>query len=55
MVITGTKSYVQIEDDEGNIARFSGESLLPGDLTRMRRMCPGSGIREKQPMKIGLT
>ena len=30
MVITGTKSYVQIEDDEGNIARFSGETCLGG-------------------------
>lgn len=25
MKITGTKSYIQIEDDKGNIARFDGE------------------------------
>ena len=25
MKITGTKSYIQIEDDNGNIARFDGE------------------------------
>ena len=25
MKITGTKWYVQIEDDNGNIARFDGE------------------------------
>lgn len=28
MKITGTKSYVQIEDDNGNIARFDGEVCL---------------------------
>lgn len=28
MKITGTKCYVQIEDDAGNIARFDGGSRL---------------------------
>ena len=28
MNITGTKSYVQVEDDDGNIARFDGETCL---------------------------
>lgn len=28
MKVTGTKGYVQIEDDNGNIARFDGEACL---------------------------
>ena len=28
MQVTGTKSYIQIEDDNGNIARFDGEACL---------------------------
>ena len=30
MKITGTKSYIQVEDDSGNIARFDGEVCLNG-------------------------
>ena len=30
MNITGTKGYVQIEDDDGTIARFDGETCLGG-------------------------
>lgn len=30
MKITGTKSYIQVEDDNGNIARFDGEVCLNG-------------------------
>lgn len=28
MQVTGTKSYIQIEDDNGNIAKFDGEACL---------------------------
>ena len=28
MKITGTKCYIQIEDDNGDIARFDGEACL---------------------------
>ena len=28
MKITGTKSYIQIEEENGNIARFDGEACL---------------------------
>ena len=28
MKVTGTKGYVQVEDDNGNIARFDGEVCL---------------------------
>ncbi len=28
MKISGTKSYIQIEDENGNIARFVGESCF---------------------------
>ena len=31
MKITGTKSYIQIEEENGNIARFDGEACL-GEL-----------------------
>ena len=30
MKITGTKGYIQIEDDDGTVARFDGESCLGG-------------------------
>ena len=28
MKITGTRSYIQIEEENGNIARFDGEACL---------------------------
>ncbi len=39
MKITGTKSYVQIEDEDGNIARFDGETCLGGFYAYAAPVC----------------
>ena len=39
MKITGTKSYIQVEDDSGNIARFDGEVCLNGFYAEADSIC----------------
>lgn len=39
MKITGTKSYIQVEDDSGNIARFDGEVCLNGFYALADSIC----------------
>ena len=45
MKITGTKSYIQIEEENGNIARFDGGSLSGGILCICQPPSDGSRHR----------
>ena len=53
MKVTGTKGYVQVEDDNGNIARFDGEVCL-GAFMHTPILSGGSDMRERQRIRTGL-
>ena len=41
--VTGTKGYVQVEDDNGNIARFDGEVCLGSFYVRGKVILQSQG------------
>lgn len=52
MKITGTKSYIQIEEENGNVARFDGEACL-GEFYAYASPSDGSATGVRRPMGTG--
>lgn len=54
MKVTGTKCYVQIEDDAGNIARFDGEVCF-GEFCALADSIEWAGTAVRRLSRTGLT
>ena len=52
MKITGTKSYIQIEEENGNVARFDGKPVW-GNFMHMPVLSGGSATGVRRPMGTG--